>query len=73
LCHFIRALARLRHGGRSPFTATRWLTKPRRIGAFGQVERCAAPAPHTHVALDDALEQGYLFCNMLAENRRATS
>lgn len=26
--------------------------------------------PHTHVALDDALEQGYLFCNMLAENRR---
>jgi DNA polymerase III alpha subunit (gram-positive type) len=28
--------------------------------------------PHTHVALDDALEQGYLFCNMLAENRRPT-
>jgi hypothetical protein len=24
---------------------------------------------HTHVALDDALEQGALFCNMLAENR----
>ena len=24
--------------------------------------------PHTHVALDDALEQGALFCNMLAEN-----
>jgi hypothetical protein len=24
---------------------------------------------HTHVALDDALEQGVLFCNMLAENR----
>lgn len=24
---------------------------------------------HTHVALDDALEQGTLFCNMLAENR----
>jgi hypothetical protein len=23
---------------------------------------------HTHVALDDALEQGALFCNMLAEN-----
>jgi hypothetical protein len=23
---------------------------------------------HTHVALDDALEQGMLFCNMLAEN-----
>ncbi len=23
---------------------------------------------HTHIALDDALEQGYLFCNMLEEN-----
>lgn len=26
--------------------------------------------PHTHVALDDALEQGAMFCNMLAENKR---
>jgi hypothetical protein len=26
------------------------------------------PIPHRHVALDDALEQGALFCNMLAEN-----
>ncbi len=26
--------------------------------------------PHTHVALDDALSQGTLFCNMLAENHR---
>jgi hypothetical protein len=26
------------------------------------------PHPHTHVALDDALEQGALFCNMLREN-----
>ncbi len=24
--------------------------------------------PHTHIALDDALEQGTLFCNMLEEN-----
>ena len=24
--------------------------------------------PHTHRALDDAMEQGLLFCNMLAEN-----
>ena len=24
--------------------------------------------PHTHVALDDAKEQGALFCNMLGEN-----
>lgn len=27
--------------------------------------------PHTHVALDDAIEQGAMFCNMLAENRKA--
>lgn len=26
------------------------------------------PVPHTHVALDDAIEQGLLFCNMLREN-----
>jgi DNA polymerase III alpha subunit (gram-positive type) len=25
--------------------------------------------PHTHVALDDAIEQGRMFCNMLAELR----
>ncbi len=25
--------------------------------------------PHTHIALDDALEQGTLFCNMLLENK----
>lgn len=28
------------------------------------------PLPHRHVALDDAIEQGALFCNMLAEARR---
>ena len=27
------------------------------------------PVPHTHVALDDAIEQGRLFCNMLKANR----
>jgi hypothetical protein len=27
---------------------------------------------HTHVALDDAIEQGVLFCNMLAESRGGT-
>ena len=25
--------------------------------------------PHTHLDLDDAIEQGALFCNILAENR----
>lgn len=29
-------------------------------------------APHNHVALDDAIEQGTLFCNMLAESRRTS-
>jgi hypothetical protein len=27
------------------------------------------PSPHTHVALDDAIEQGLLFCNMLKVSR----
>ena len=27
--------------------------------------------PHTHVALDDAIGQGTLFCNMLAENLKS--
>jgi hypothetical protein len=31
------------------------------------------PQRHTHVALDDAIEQGALFCNMLAENIRISS
>ena len=30
------------------------------------------PSPHTHVALDDAIEQGKLFCNMLAEQSART-
>ena len=29
--------------------------------------------PHTHHALDDAIEQGALFCNMLAENLKSHS
>ncbi len=28
---------------------------------------------HTHVALDDAIEQGELFCRMLAENEGGTT
>jgi hypothetical protein len=27
------------------------------------------PFPHMHIALDDAIEQGALFCNMLKANR----
>ena len=29
--------------------------------------------PHTHVAVDDAKEQGALFCNMLKESRKTTT
>ncbi|MDO8494285.1 MAG: hypothetical protein Q7S68_03000 [Deltaproteobacteria bacterium] len=29
--------------------------------------------PHSHVALDDAIEQGALFCNMLAANAVLTT
>ncbi len=28
--------------------------------------------PHSHIALDDAIEQGALFCNMLAETRKTS-
>jgi hypothetical protein len=28
------------------------------------------PLPHTHVAMDDAKEQGALFCNILAFRNR---
>jgi hypothetical protein len=31
------------------------------------------PQRHTHIALDDAIEQGALFCNILAESRAAKS
>lgn len=30
------------------------------------------PLPHTHVALDDAIEQGALFCNMLRNTMEST-
>lgn len=32
-------------------------------------ERWFGKTPHDHVALNDAIEQGELFCNMLAESR----
>lgn len=31
------------------------------------------PLPHTHVAVDDAIEQGALFCNMLRHNRGSSA
>lgn len=43
---------------------------------FNDVVKSSMPArwfddlPYTHVALDDAISQGALFCNMLAENTK---
>ena len=49
-----------------------------RRGSFRQTSRTYLPKrwfdaaqPHTHVALDDALEQGAVFCKMYAENTQA--
>lgn len=33
-------------------------------------KRWFSDAKHTHIALDDAIEQGQLFCNMLKENTK---
>jgi hypothetical protein len=48
-----------------------------RKASFAETSRTYLPKrwfdqdlPHTHVALDDAREQGAMFCNMLAENRK---
>lgn len=43
-------------------------TKFRKTYKGSMPRRWFGKHPHTHVALDDAIEQGTLFCNMLAEN-----
>lgn len=70
----------IRFAGRSPFSfsaldiktmAMTLLRKDyRKATKKNMPKRWFDPMPHTHVALDDALEQGRLFCNMLAESRR---
>ncbi|MBM4431967.1 MAG: exonuclease [Chloroflexi bacterium] len=42
-------------------------------GKSGMPRRWFDDHPHTHKPLDDAIEQGTLFCNMLAENSRRGS
>ncbi|MGH9829448.1 MAG: exonuclease, partial [Blastocatellia bacterium] len=43
---------------------------------FSEISKSVMPRhwfddlPYTHVALDDAISQGALFCNMLSENTR---
>jgi hypothetical protein len=69
----------MRFAGRSPFrhhgldirSYAMGMLKVSYEGASWQdyPERWFDDLPHTHRALDDALRQGALFCNMLRENR----
>ena len=43
-------------------------TEFRRTAKRSMPKRWFGKHPHTHVAIDDAIGQGVLFCNMLAEN-----
>ena len=75
----VRLLVPDRFAGRSPFSfsaldiktmAMVMLRKDyRRSVKSAMPRRWFDELPHTHVALDDALEQGSLFCNMLGESR----
>ena len=68
----------IKFAGESPFSfsgidiktyAMAMLKKPHRQTVKRNMpERWFDDLPHTHVALDDAISQGALFCNMLAEN-----
>jgi hypothetical protein len=69
----------IRFEGRSPFSFAALDMKTMAMVLLGKEYRQSSKkdmpkrwfdeAPHTHVALDDAIEQGALFCNMLAECR----
>ncbi len=68
----------IRFAGRSPFShsgldiktyAMAMLKRPYRDSSKAQMPReWFDPLPHTHVAVDDAIAQGALFCNMLQAN-----
>ncbi|MCI0458095.1 MAG: hypothetical protein L0Z62_14120 [Gemmataceae bacterium] len=70
----------VRFGGESPFSFSALDLKTYAMALLKSEYREAVkrnmpqrwfdPLPHTHVALADALEQGAMFCNMLAENTR---
>jgi hypothetical protein len=70
----------MRFVGRSPFSFSALDIKTMAMVMLGRdyhrstkrqmPKRWFDKQPHTHVALDDAIEQGALFCNMLAECRR---
>lgn len=70
----------MRFVGRSPFSFSALDIKTlamvllqrdyRRSTKSAMPKRWFDDLPHRHVALDDALEQGALFCNMLAQSRQ---
>lgn len=70
----------IKFAGRSPFSFSALDIKTMAMTLLGKDYRRATKRtmpkrwfddlPHSHVALDDAIEQGHLFCNMLAECRR---
>jgi hypothetical protein len=70
----------MKYVGRSPFSFAALDIKTmamvmldrdyRRCSKKDMPKRWFDNLPHTHRALDDAIEQGALFCNMLAECRR---
>lgn len=69
----------IRFAGRSPFSFSGLDIKTMAMLQLGKEYRSATKKnmptrwfddlPHTHLAVDDAIEQGALFCNMLAEWR----
>jgi hypothetical protein len=73
----------IRFTGRSPFSFSAidiktiammmMGTEYRRSTKKNMPRRWFGESPHTHVALDDAIEQGMLFCTMLAEIRRSAN
>lgn len=70
----------IRFAGRSPFSFSAidiktmammmMGTEYRRSSKKNMPKRWFGEVLHNHVALDDAIEQGHLFCTMLAEHRR---
>ncbi len=67
----------MRFAGESPFSHSALDIKTFAMVLLGRDYRASTkrnmpkswfdPLPHTHVALDDAIEQGALFCNMLQQ------
>jgi len=70
----------MRFAGESPFSHTALDIKTYAMALLGRDYRGTVKRnmprtwfddlPHTHIALDDAIEQGALFCNMLAARRQ---